>query len=50
MPKKSKSKMKPHVPAKVKDPIPPSKHKLQRAPNPEKEVAKKPVKRYQRTK
>jgi hypothetical protein len=29
-----KKKMKPHVPAKIKDPIPKSKHKLKRVPNP----------------
>lgn len=29
-------KMKPHVPAKVKDPIAKSKHKLERVPNPPK--------------
>jgi hypothetical protein len=35
------AKMKPHVPAKIKDPIAKSKHKLKRVPNPKKKAAKK---------
>jgi len=34
-------KMKPHVPAKIKDPIAKSKHKIKRAPAPKKKKAKK---------
>lgn len=33
-------KMKPYKPAKVKDPIPKSKHKLKRVPNPKKKKKK----------
>ena len=37
----AKTKMKPHKPQKVKDPIPKSKHKLKRVPNPKKKKKKK---------
>lgn len=33
------AKMKPHKPAKIKDPIPKSKHKLKRVPTPRKKKA-----------
>jgi hypothetical protein len=37
----AKKPMKPHKPAKVKDPIAKSKHKLKRVPNPKKKPGKK---------
>lgn len=39
------AKMKPHVPAKIKDPIAKSPHKLKRVPNPKKKKKKKKTQR-----